>query len=395
MGGGGVSDASSGASNTADQIAKLASQVYGNYQNNFLPIQTAIASQYGIIPQNAAQAQQAAMVNAATQQQIQALQSRAAANAAQHGTAATESANRQMMAYGVNPNDARFAGINRAAATNQAIGTINAMNQVPGAVRQQEMGFLNSGNNLVGQAVSAYGAASNAYNAAGRLAQQNYQDQSNILGDVATVVSAFFSEGGYVHAPPGPSGRDTGAINISDGEYVLPTATVRAVGGMRVLDDLVEKTTGRRPSQKYAVPAPLGLLGFLIPGYAGTPNPVTGLASQAQTATQPTTNHPVGDLLNGTVRVLYRLKNTPSQITRANTTGTDGKQRPQPLVRANQPAAPHQTQAGKATLKINPSFNNPQKPPALYGARWNQKYRAWAAPYSEWVKLLSHTGSSS
>ncbi len=48
-------------------------------------------------------------------------------------------------------------------------------------------------------------------------------------------------------APHGPPNRDTGVIGIQRGSYVLPAETVRAAGGARVLDDFVERTTGRRP----------------------------------------------------------------------------------------------------------------------------------------------------
>ncbi len=77
--------------------------------------------------------------------------------------------------------------------------------------------------------------------------------------------TAYF--GGLVKAPPGPPTRDTGMINVRhNGGYVLPAQTVRAVGGVRVLNDLVQRTTGRRPVPIRAIPIPRGLVGF-APGY--------------------------------------------------------------------------------------------------------------------------------
>ncbi len=73
-------------------------------------------------------------------------------------------------------------------------------------------------------------------------------------------------EGGLVKAPPGPAHRDTGVIAIQKGSYVFPPETVRALGGAKVLDDFVERTTGQRPPVHQALPAADGLLG-LVPGF--------------------------------------------------------------------------------------------------------------------------------
>ena len=72
--------------------------------------------------------------------------------------------------------------------------------------------------------------------------------------------------GGLVKAPPGPPDRDTGVLRIPMDGYVLPTETVRALGGAQVLDTLVEKTTGQRPTVLRAMAAPRGLIGR-VPGY--------------------------------------------------------------------------------------------------------------------------------
>jgi hypothetical protein len=69
---------------------------------------------------------------------------------------------------------------------------------------------------------------------------------------------AMAAEGGEVQAPGGPT-SDSGAIAISDGEYVVPADVVRRLGTNH-FDKMIEKETGRPPpSVKQALPIAGGL----------------------------------------------------------------------------------------------------------------------------------------
>ncbi len=265
----GISDAADAISANADNVSGIGSNLYNKWDSIYSPLATSIASQYGITPTDPAAAKQAAAINSATQQQIEGLQGQVAAGAAEQWNAATDANNRKMMAYGVNPNDARFVGANRAAAMGETVGAINAENQVPGTVRNQELTFLNSGSPLVGQALNAYNIANSGYNSAGQLDHLDDSNSAKIAGAAGSMLYAlaFAYGGGHVHAPPGPPNKDTGMIGIRDGEYVLPTESVIAAGGSKALDDFVERTYGHRPGERYAIPVAPGLVQKYLKGY--------------------------------------------------------------------------------------------------------------------------------
>ena len=308
LGGGGPS--TGGMDANAQAQSQIAQNLYKDWSSTFRPLSTAIGSQYGITPSSPADAQAAANVNAATQQKIQQQQAMAQAGAAQSTDAATEAANRKMMAFGVNPNDARFAGANRASALGGAVAAINAENQVPQQVQQQEMSFMNLGSPLIGQSVGSFSSANAGYGAEASIQQQQYANQQQTLANFGAGLgsaqgnkpfgSGFMSwwngsggsntpitagtpnfDGGYINAPPGPSDKDTGHINIKNGEYVLPSETVKAMGGAEMLNDLVERTTGVRPARKTAIPGTVsGLRGFVEGGGASTPTTFSNLLSR-------------------------------------------------------------------------------------------------------------------
>jgi len=58
--------------------------------------------------------------------------------------------------------------------------------------------------------------------------------------------------GGEIIAPGGPT-SDSGALRVSDGEYLLPADVVNKLGAAQ-LDKFVEKQTGQSPSAKKALP---------------------------------------------------------------------------------------------------------------------------------------------
>lgn len=78
------------------------------------------------------------------------------------------------------------------------------------------------------------------------------------MGFLKGATGAFAAEGGEVQAPGGPT-SDSGAIAISDGEYVVPADVVRRLGTNH-FDKMIEKETGRPPpSVKQALPIGRGL----------------------------------------------------------------------------------------------------------------------------------------
>lgn len=84
----------------------------------------------------------------------------------------------------------------------------------------------------------------------------------NILG---------FQHGGEVKGPGGPRDDkvpafddDGDELRVSDGEYILPAATVQAVGGPKALDRLVLRTTGRQPGAKMVDGVPHAAMGEWI-----------------------------------------------------------------------------------------------------------------------------------
>ena len=272
------SNSSSDAANAASAAQSAIAQAqWKNYLNTYQPVATGIASMFGVTPSTAADAAAAAKVQAAAQQNIAYQEGLVGADAARQGAAAIAANNRQMMSYGINPEDARFAGANRQATMGAAENTIDAENMIPGEERQQEMNFVNMGSSIPAQVSNMYGQAASSALGAGSLMNQTFNSQMKALPTLASAGSALISalattaaaaaDGGEIHAPPGPPNRDTGIITIRDGEYVLPPNTVRAIGGVRALDDLVERTNGRRPLPKYAIPAPRWLLEH-VPGHA-------------------------------------------------------------------------------------------------------------------------------
>ena len=74
-------------------------------------------------------------------------------------------------------------------------------------------------------------------------------------GEAAGAVLNAAAEGGPVSAPGGPT-SDSGALAISDGEYVVPADVVKKLGTNH-FDKMIEKETGRQPpGQKQALPIP-------------------------------------------------------------------------------------------------------------------------------------------
>lgn len=170
--------------------------------------------------------------------------------------------------------DATALGRNLASNATSAYGTAINANNASGANASASYGAIAAPGqqlgNAYGQASNIYGGATNAYGAAGNIygnefntrmqAYQAQQSQSNsLMGAVGGIAGrwagsaagsaaiAALADGGKVHkgkgAVRGPGGPvdDKIPAMLSDGEYVLPADTVKAIGKKK-LDKLVEKT---------------------------------------------------------------------------------------------------------------------------------------------------------
>jgi hypothetical protein len=212
---------------------------------------------------------------------------------------------RKLEGYGVDPSETRYAALDKQAGVAEAAMSALAANQA--GERTKEIGrglradainvgtgFLqdanqnvqiagNLGQGALGAAGGATATGANVANAAGQywgMAQNQNADAAGIIDtsfgrelDYAAdsraasaqdfsqmmavgemgMQAATMAEGGPVSAPGGPT-DDLGAIQISDGEYVIPADVVQRMGTNH-FDKMIEKETGRpAPSVKQAIP---------------------------------------------------------------------------------------------------------------------------------------------
>ena len=224
---------------------------------------------------------------------------------------------RQLESYGIDPSQARYAGLDQSARLNQA--AASAMAQNTAAERTKAIGrelqgqAINMGAGLPGQAMAGAGNASNigasAQSGAAGITALGLQGKQSVLpgytmglgavgqsGDIKNVdfgnkmnhfgakeaqgsqlggLGAMFGNlagfgagwgADWMPSPgkaggaeggsieaPGGPTSDSGVIRISNGEYVLPAEVVNNMGA-NVLDKFVEKQTGVLPTRKQAVP---------------------------------------------------------------------------------------------------------------------------------------------
>ena len=171
--------------------------------------------------------------------------------------------------------DASSLGRNLASNATSAYGTAINANNASSANASASYGAIAAPGqqlgNAYGQTSNMYGGATNAYGTAGNIygnefntrmqAYQAQQSQDNSLmsavGGIAgrwagsqagsAAIASFFADGGKVHkgkgAVRGPGGPvdDKIPAMLSNGEYVLPADTVKAIGKKK-LDKLVDKT---------------------------------------------------------------------------------------------------------------------------------------------------------
>lgn len=213
---------------------------------------------------------------------------------------------RKLEGYGVDPSDTRYAALDKQAGVAEAAMSSLAANQAGERTKQigrdlradainVGTGFLQDANqntqiagNLGAGALGAAGNASatgaNVANSAGQMwgaGQNQIGDAAGIIdtsygrelnyaadsraasaqdfsqfaavGEAGATAAMMMAEGGAVSAPGGPT-DDLGAIQISDGEYVVPADVVRKLGTNH-FDKMIEKETGRPPpSPKTALP---------------------------------------------------------------------------------------------------------------------------------------------
>lgn len=212
---------------------------------------------------------------------------------------------RKLESYGVDPSDTRYAALDKQAGVAEAAMSAFAANQAGERTKQigrdlradainVGTGFLqdanqnlqiagNLGQGALGAAAGATATGANVANAA----QGMWGMAQNQLGDAAGIIdtsygreldyaadqraasaqdfgqmmavgemgmqAAMMAEGGPIMAPGGPT-DDLGAIQISDGEYVIPADVVMRMGTNH-FDKMIEKETGRPPpSVKQAIP---------------------------------------------------------------------------------------------------------------------------------------------
>lgn len=213
---------------------------------------------------------------------------------------------RKLEGYGVDPSDTRYAALDKQAGVAEAAMSALAANQAGERTKQigRELradainvgtGFLqdanqniqiagNLGQGALGAASGATATGANVGNAGNQtwgMAQNQLGDAAGIIdtsygreldyaadqraasaqdfsqmmavGEMGMSAASMMAEGGPVSAPGGPT-DDLGAIQISDGEYVIPADVVHRLGTNH-FDKLIEKETGRPPpSQKQAIP---------------------------------------------------------------------------------------------------------------------------------------------
>lgn len=213
---------------------------------------------------------------------------------------------RKLEGYGVDPSDTRYAALDKQAGVAEAAMSALAANQA--GERTKEIGrglradainvgtgFLqdanqnvqiagNLGQGALGAAAGATATGANVGNAAGQywgMAQNQNADAAGIIdtsygreldyaadsraasaqdfsqmmavGNAAGGMIPGMAEGGPINAPGGPT-DDLGAIQISDGEYVIPADVVMKLGTNH-FDKMIEKEVGRPPpSVKQAIP---------------------------------------------------------------------------------------------------------------------------------------------
>lgn len=213
---------------------------------------------------------------------------------------------RKLEGYGVDPSDTRYAALDKQAGVAEAAMSALAANQAGERTKQigrdlradainVGTGFLqdanqnlqiagNLGQGSLGAAGSATATGANVANSGGQywgMAQNQLGDAAGIIdtsygreldyaadsraasaqdfsqmmavGNMAGGMIPGVAEGGPINAPGGPT-DDLGAIQISDGEYVIPADVVMRMGTNH-FDKMIEKETGRPPpSVKQAIP---------------------------------------------------------------------------------------------------------------------------------------------
>jgi len=212
---------------------------------------------------------------------------------------------RKLEGYGVDPSDTRYAALDKQAGVAEAAMSALAANQAGERTKQigrdlradainVGTGFLQDANqntqiagNLGQGALGAAGGATAAGANVANAGNQMWGMAQNQMGDAAGIIdtgygreldyaadqraasaqdfsqimavgqmgmqAATMADGGPVSAPGGPT-DDLGAIQISDGEYVIPADVVMRMGTNH-FDKMITKETGREPpSQKQAIP---------------------------------------------------------------------------------------------------------------------------------------------
>jgi hypothetical protein len=196
---------------TQDQANQWAQQDRARTLSTFQPLQDQFintAKDYG---SQANQDAAAATAQAGVQQ----------AAAAQQGDS-----QRQMESMGVNPNSGRFAGIQRAADTQIALGSAGAANQARQTVRNNAISLtgdaINMGNGLASSAASAYGIGTNAGNSAvgnNASANQNfYANSASRNGAYGGAVGANSSAGSLMNSSYGIAQQGISSYNAANAQ---------------------------------------------------------------------------------------------------------------------------------------------------------------------------------